>query len=65
MVSDLQQDHDGTVCGFLTASDVVAFLVAEAERDTTLASIFSNRLDMLASSVPRTLLPSSPETRAA
>lgn len=53
VVSDLQQGHDGTVCGILTASDVVAFLVAEAEMDTTLASIFSNRLDMLASSVPQ------------
>ncbi|KAF6767365.1 CBS domain protein [Kalmanozyma brasiliensis GHG001] len=52
VVSDPQRDDDGTVCGILTASDVVAFLVAEAEKDTTLASIFSNRIDMQSTSIP-------------
>lgn len=52
VVSDPQQGDDGTVCGILTASDVVAFLVAEAEKDTTFASIFSNRLDTQSFSLP-------------
>lgn len=50
LVSVLHQSQDGAVCGILTASDVVAFLVAEAERNASLASIFSDTLDLLASS---------------
>lgn len=47
VVSDLRHDDDGAICGILTASDVVAFLVSEAEKDATLATIFSNTLDSL------------------
>ncbi|SNX82374.1 uncharacterized protein MEPE_01080 [Melanopsichium pennsylvanicum] len=51
VVSDLRNGDDGAVCGILTAADVVAFLVEEADKDTTLATVFSNKLDTLASSV--------------
>ncbi|KAJ1032517.1 hypothetical protein NDA16_000540 [Ustilago loliicola] len=51
VVSDLRHGQDGVVCGILTAADVVAFLVAEAERDATLATVLSNPLDALSGAV--------------
>lgn len=45
VVSDLRHGQDGAVCGILTAADVVAFLVDEAERDTTLAAALARPLD--------------------
>ncbi|TKY85126.1 hypothetical protein EX895_006206 [Sporisorium graminicola] len=51
VVSDLEQDQDGAVCGTLTASDVVAFLVAEAENDGTVASVLAGTLDALSPSL--------------
>ncbi|SOV06180.1 uncharacterized protein UDID_01514 [Ustilago sp. UG-2017a] len=47
VVSDLSNDQDGAVCGILTAADVVAFLVAEAENDSTLVTALSHPLDTL------------------
>ena len=50
VVSDLGHGEDGAVCGILTASDVVAFLVSEAEKDATLTSVFASTLDTLSAS---------------
>lgn len=47
VVSDLSNDQDGAVCGILTAADVVAFLVAEAESDSTLVTALSHPLNVL------------------
>ncbi|SPC61116.1 uncharacterized protein UHOD_01514 [Ustilago sp. UG-2017b] len=47
VVSDLSNDQDGAVCGILTAADVVAFLVAEAESDSTLVTALLHPLDTL------------------
>ncbi|CBQ70398.1 conserved hypothetical protein [Sporisorium reilianum SRZ2] len=51
VVFDLQQSQDGAVCGILTASDVVAFLVAEAENEAALTSVLANTLDVLSPSL--------------
>ncbi len=47
VVSDARRSDDGAVCGILTATDVVAFVVAEAERDSVLANALSTTLDAL------------------
>ncbi|SPO22705.1 uncharacterized protein UTRI_01383 [Ustilago trichophora] len=51
VVSDCRHGEEGAVCGILTAPDVVAFLVEEAEKDTTLSAVFSNTLDNLCASI--------------
>ncbi|CDR99346.1 uncharacterized protein SPSC_04044 [Sporisorium scitamineum] len=51
VVSDFHQSQDGAVCGILTASDVVAFLVAEAENNGALASVLAGTLDVLSPSL--------------
>ncbi|SPO24878.1 uncharacterized protein UTRI_01383_B [Ustilago trichophora] len=50
VVSDCTHGEDGAVCGILTASDMVAFLVQDAEKDATLSTVLSEKLDTLCAS---------------